>query len=183
MKNFKILAILGFFALTAAFTLAGINLRADKSKSYVAYNAVHPLHSWRGENKNVDCIIVFDDKANTISKVAVSANVSDFDSGNSNRDSHGLEVLNALTYPKVTFISTSITANGNNLKIDGNLTFHGVTKSISFNATREDSDKEIKVKGEFPVSMAAHNIESPSFMMMSTEDNLKMEVYMVFKKS
>ncbi|HTP12644.1 MAG TPA: YceI family protein, partial [Bacteroidota bacterium] len=40
--------------------------------------------------------------------MTVRVDVTTFDSGNSNRDSHAMEVVDALTYPDVQFTSTSV---------------------------------------------------------------------------
>lgn len=126
--------------------------------------------------------MIYDDASNSIEKVAVSGKVADFDSDDSNRDSHGLEVMEGIQYPKVTFSSTSISANGNNLNVNGNLTFHGITKPISFDAVREDNDKQIAVKGGFSILLSDYKIERPSFMLMQMEDKTDIAFTMIFNK-
>ena len=44
----------------------------------------------------------------SISKIALAAQVIDFDSGNSGRDSHSLEVLEALKFPNIKFYSKAL---------------------------------------------------------------------------
>jgi polyisoprenoid-binding protein YceI len=157
------------------------NIKADKAKSDLTYKAVHQLHAWEGKNKNADCIIVYDDEKGTIEKVAVSAKVADFDSQNSSRDSHALEVLEALKYPKVTFVSTSISSAGKDkFTITGNLTFHGITKSISFEAKQTKTSSKIVAEGTFSVLMTDYKIERPSLMFIPTNDKMDIELYMVF---
>ena len=53
-----------------------------------------------------------------------------------------------IKFPKVTFASTGVAQTGNDLKIDGYLTFHGEKKWITFKGTREDKDKQIIIKGK-----------------------------------
>lgn len=157
------------------------NIRADKAQSYLTYKAVHQFHAWEGKNTNADCIIVYDSEKETVDKVAVSAKVADFDSKNSSRDSHALEVLEAIKYPKVTFVSTSISDLGNNkFKIKGDLTFHGVTKSISFEATQTKTKSKIIAEGSFSVLMTDYKIERPTLMFIPTNDSMDIKLYMVF---
>ncbi len=85
-----------FLVLALLFPTEKRNIRADKAKSYLSYKAVHKLHAWEGKNKSADCLIVYDDEKGTAEKVVVSAKVADFDSQNSSRDSHALEVLEAI---------------------------------------------------------------------------------------
>jgi len=157
------------------------NIRADKAKSYLNYKAVHTLHAWEGKNKSVDCMIIYDDTKSAIEKVAVSAKVADFDSGNSSRDSHALEVLEVLKYPKVTFVSTSIVALGKDkFTVYGDLTFHGITKSTSMEVKQTKTSSKITVEGKFSVLMTDHKVERPTFMFIATDDKMDLDLYMVF---
>jgi polyisoprenoid-binding protein YceI len=175
-----IMSLVALFLGTVAFTFAVVNLRADKGSSYLAYTCVHKLHTWTGTNKKVDCIVSYDETSNTIQKVVVAAQVADFDSGNASRDSHGLEVLEGLKFPKVTFSSTGIAQTGNDLKIDGYLTFHGEKKWVTFKGTRENKDKQIIIKGKFNINMTDFKVERPSFMMVLTDDKMDIEFSTVF---
>ena len=69
----------------------------DKEKSNIKYSAKHVLHAWEGINNDVSGVAVYNE---SISKIALAAQVIDFDSGNSGRDSHSLEVLEALKAKK-----------------------------------------------------------------------------------
>jgi polyisoprenoid-binding protein YceI len=175
--------LLGYM-MSTSFTLVDQTLRADKSKSFLSYDANHSLHAWSGVSKKVDCLLIYDGETKTFKKVAVSSSVADFDSGNSNRDSHALEVLDALKFPKVTFSSTQIEEpEEGKLKISGKLNFHGKSKDITFDATHKVSEKEITVNGGFPVSMTEFEVERPSFMLIKTDDILEIKFRMVFPKS
>jgi polyisoprenoid-binding protein YceI len=172
------------FIISSSFTWADQTLRADKSKSSLSYSANHSLHAWTGISKKVDCLLIFDSETKTFRKVAVSVNVSDFDSDNSSRDSHALEVLDAIKYPKVTFGSTSIEQEKEGkLKISGKLNFHGKAKDITFEADYKLTEKEIIVSGGFPVSMTEFDVERPSFMLIKTDDILEIKFNIVFLKN
>jgi polyisoprenoid-binding protein YceI len=63
----------------------------------------------------------------------VELKVAKLDTGNSKRDSDlkGPDWFNARQFPTITFKSTSVKkGDGNNLEVTGDLTLHGVTKSI-----------------------------------------------------
>ena len=87
MKVLQILLvfILSVFSLTAQETLM---LKADQS--YIKYDAKHVLHAWEGINENIKGVIVKDQE---IEKIAIAAQVVDFDSGNAGRDAHSLDCL------------------------------------------------------------------------------------------
>lgn len=184
MKISSLLILSLGFIISSSFTMVDQTLRADKSKSFLSYSANHALHAWTGISKKVDCLLIFDDDTKTFRKVAVSTGVSDFDSDNSSRDSHALEVLDAIKYPKVTFGSTSIEQDKDGkLKISGKLNFHGKVKDITFEADFKLTDKEITVSGGFPVSMTAFDVERPSFMLVKTDDILEIKFNVVFLKN
>ena len=179
-----IIVAIGFMIISSFTTVADQTLRADKSKSFLSYSANHTLHAWTGTSKKVDCLLIYDDETKTFKKVAVSANVADFDSKNSSRDGHALEVLDAIKYPKVTFGSTAIEpVKDGKLKITGKLNFHGKSKDITFEAVYTLKDKEINVTGGFPVSMTEFDVERPSFMLVKTDDILEIKFNVVFLKN
>ncbi|MDB5239551.1 MAG: hypothetical protein JWP57_176 [Spirosoma sp.] len=156
-------------------------LLADKAISTVSYSAKHPLHEWGGVSHAVNAAATYNEDTKQVESVAVSIKVSSFDSGNSNRDSHAMEVLDGLKYPNVTFVSSDIKpAPDGTLTATGNLTFHGVTKPVTLQATRKDTGGKMTLTGEFPVSMTTYNIERPSFLGMKTEDMMTLKFIAVF---
>jgi polyisoprenoid-binding protein YceI len=167
-----------FFSHTPSTTTFK-NIRAEKT-STLTYHMVHPLHSWTGTSNDVQGVLQYDDAAKKVSKVAILAKVSSFDSKNSNRDSHMLEVTEALKYPNVSFSSTSVSENGNHLVVKGLLTFHGVAKEISFNADQQQVKGQKVVDGSFTVQLDQFKIERPSLMMMPVENDMKIDFHMVF---
>src|SRR5436190_2287115 len=120
-----------------AFTLTGKIISADKSNSWIQYTVNHTLHSATAITHSFICNIDFNTETKQINKVAVAAGVGTFDSKNSNRDSNAMDAVEALKFPSVKFISTSIAFTENKLTVKGNLTFHGITKEISFNAEQK----------------------------------------------
>lgn len=169
--------------LLCAFTnpLAKRKLVADKSLSTVTYSAKHPLHKWDGVSHDVNCALIYNDETKQAETVAVSLKVSSFNSDNNNRDSHAIEVLDGLKYPNVTFVSSDVKSGENGtLVAKGNLTFHGVTKPVTLQATRKEAGGKITLTGEFPVLLSAYNIERPSLMGLKVEDDMVLRFNAVF---
>ena len=115
--NISFILVLSILNLTAQET---IMLKTEQS--YIKYDAKHVLHAWEGVNKNIKGVIV---KNEEIEKIAIAAQVVDFDSGNAGRDAHSLEVLEALKYPSIRFYSEKIKTQGDVLIFDGEVEFHG----------------------------------------------------------
>lgn len=154
---------------------------ADKSVSTITYEMKHPMHDWEAVCKDVNALIVYNKATKGIEQVAVSLKVQAFDSGNPNRDSHALEVLEALKYPKVTFASTKIKAAVDILTVEGNLTFHGITRPITIIATREDFVNKLVFEGKFDVSLTDYKVERPSLFGMKTDDILHFKFKFIYK--
>ncbi|CAI9404089.1 YceI family protein [Aestuariimicrobium sp. T2.26MG-19.2B] len=65
--------------------------------------------------------------------VNVTINAASFDSRNEQRDGHvkSADFLDVEKYPTITFASTNVAINGNDLVVTGDLTVKDVTRSIS----------------------------------------------------
>jgi polyisoprenoid-binding protein YceI len=163
-----------------AFSAQPAKITALGSESYLKYLLIHPLHHVEAISKEIQCTIDYDDATHTVLQTSFSADVSSFDSGNSNRDSHAMEVLDALTYPTVSFESTKIEPSGIALNVQGNLTFHGRTRPISFVASSNIDGNKLTVIGQTAVSLTAFDIERPSLLLMPVEDSLKISFDVVF---
>lgn len=176
MKYFFLLALLSFAEPTATRKLV-----ADKKLSTVTYAAKHPLHKWEGVSRDVSAAMLYNDDTKQPESVAVSIKVNSFDSRNSNRDSHAMEVLDGLKYPNVTFVSSSVKANSDGtLDAVGNLTFHGITKPTTLHATRTEAGGKLTLVGEFPVSLTGFNVERPSLLGLKTDDEMMLHFNVVF---
>lgn len=149
-------------------------LVVDTKKSEIKYAMSHPMHSWEATSKDFKCALVYDTDTQVIEGVAVVAAVRSFDSKNASRDSHALEVLDALKYPNITFSSTQITQQGDQLQVAGNLTFHGITKPIQFTAKQQKAGSLLTVTGGFTVQMKDFAIESPTLLGIKTKEDIKL---------
>ncbi len=152
-----------------------------KDESKLTYNLSHPLHEVESTSKEVAYKVEVDPANRVIKSVSASVDVTTFDSGNSNRDSHAMEVIDALTYPEVTFASTSITQNGDSAKVTGKLTFHGVTKEILIPAVLKWSPNRLDVHGDFSISLTAFRVERPSLLMIPVSDELRFTVVAAYR--
>lgn len=182
MKKLITLVAFAFLlnTLANAQSTAQVKLFCDKTQSTISYSMHHPLHSWTGENKDVTSIILTDENRNFISQVAVSVKISSFDSKNANRDSHVMEVSEALTFPVVTFTSASIKQENNKLMVTGTLKFHGVNQPISFEAEKNMVNGKAEISGNFIVKMTQFQIKPPTLMGIATDDDIKMAFKVVY---
>jgi polyisoprenoid-binding protein YceI len=163
------------FPLAAVLVLAPA-LRAKTydaipGESTLGYRLVHPMHKVHGVSKDFKCTV--DLTADTVtSKIHVVADVKTFDSGNSNRDSHAMEVIQARKYPRVEFASDSVRKEGDKYRVAGNLTFHGVTRPVDFLVTPVITPGKVEITGGFSVKLTDFKVDRPSLMFVPVEDNL-----------
>jgi polyisoprenoid-binding protein YceI len=154
----------------------------DKTKSSITYYMNHVLHAWDGTSKDLNGVVLIG-AANNIEKVAIATKVSAFDSENSNRDAHLLEVVEALKYPTISFYSTSITAEKNGeLDVKGVLQFHGVSKEIGFKANTTVINNDIRVNGNFIFLLEDFKIERPTFMLKAVDNEVKVKFEVSYQK-
>ena len=66
------------------------------------------------------------------SSAEVTIQVAGIDTKTADRDAHlkSPDFLDAETFPTITFVSTAVAAKGDDVVITGDLTIHGVTKSV-----------------------------------------------------
>jgi polyisoprenoid-binding protein YceI len=76
--------------------------------------------------------VVIDDENPAKSSVEATLPLSTIDTGNEKRDEHlkGADFFDATKNPSITFKSTAVEKSKDGYKVTGNLTMHGVTKSV-----------------------------------------------------
>ena len=156
------------------------SLELIKDESSVTYHLVHPLHKIEATSKEVQYTLDADVATKEIKRVSAQVDVTTFDSGNSNRDSHAMEVIDAITYPEVDFASTSVVQTGDSVHVMGKLTFHGVTKEVVIAGTSTWSDNKLLLRGGLNVSLTAFDIERPSLLLIPVEDALSFDITATF---
>lgn len=152
-----------------------------RDESSVTYRISHPLHIVEATSKDVTYQVVLDPSTKQIRSVTAQVDVTTFDSGNSNRDSHAMEVLDAITYPDVNFASTSVTPAGDSIRVAGKLTFHGVTRDIVAMLAQVWTSDQVTVKGTFDVSLTDFKVDRPSLLMIPVDDTLRFIVNAAFR--
>lgn len=173
----KLLNILLIFFLSVFNLNSQQTTMLNKGESYIKYDAKHVLHSWEGINQNIKGVIVKDTK---IEKIAIAAQVVDFDSGNAGRDAHSLEVLEALKFPSIKFYSEKIKTQGDIMIFDGEVEFHGQKKPILVYSTVNEQEDSIVINGKFTLIPSEFLIELPSFMLVKMEDFLNIQFELKF---
>jgi polyisoprenoid-binding protein YceI len=123
-------ALLGF---SAAAQAAPSTWTIDPGHSNVSFSIRHFFTKVSGNFTKFSGAIVYDpaNAANSSAKAEIDA--SSINTANERRDGHlkGADFFDVEKFPTLTFESTKVTPVGDKLKIEGNLTMHGVTKPVT----------------------------------------------------
>jgi len=86
----------------------------------------------RGGFSGVQGTVVYDPEKPTASSVEVVIDASTINTLEAARDTHlkSADFLDVEKYPTINFKSSEITLHGDELRLEGNLTIHGVTKEV-----------------------------------------------------
>lgn len=127
------------FALLSSLSLAGA-ARADAWEIDSAHSGAHfsvrhmMISNVRGDLGKVTGTVSIDDKDITKSTVDATVDVNGIDTREPKRDGHlkSPDFFDVAKFPNITFKSKSIAmASPGHLKVTGDLTMHGVTKSVT----------------------------------------------------
>jgi polyisoprenoid-binding protein YceI len=99
-------------------------------------------------------------------------------------------VLHPDQYPDITFQSTNVTAKMSaagryDVKIDGNLTLHGVTKRVTIPAVVTVTGNNLRAVGEFSIERDDYNVRATSAFhgLVRVKNDIKFEFDIVGKRS
>ena len=87
---------------------------------------------------------------------------------------------NAIDHPEVVFESTNFEFAKDSVRIYGDLSFNGITKSMKSSALFMQGDN-IYISGSFFIRLSDYEIIRPSFMFMKIDDSVKIEYYFNLK--
>ena len=140
MKKQLLLVQLSLMALLfSSGIVAQTKWTVDKAHSHVKFSVSHMVVSEvEGSFKGFDGTIVASKENLSDAVVNFTVDVASVSTDNVNRDNHlkSDDFFNAEKFPKMTFVSKSMTlVGGNKYKLVGDLTMRDVTKTVEFDVT------------------------------------------------
>ncbi|NIJ03989.1 YceI family protein [Frigoribacterium faeni] len=114
-----------------------------------------------------------------VTAATVEVDVASIATDSANRDGYFRDdAMEASTYPTATFvlsepIDAGVPADGEveTVEATGDLTMHGVTKSVTVSLQAALSGDGVQVSGSVPVTFSDFGVEAPSFGFVQVEDS------------
>lgn len=168
-----------FFAL---ITFAMADTQWVLTQSTLTYHVSHPLHQSEGVSHAARGKgICHAGECNFLIAVAVKS----FDSGDSNRDLHMLQVTRGAEYPIVT-VRTRLPESDENsttISVDLEIQFAGQTaefKHLPFKLDRQGNG--IHLTGTIPATLSDFKIDAPTLLTMPVKNEIPIRVDMTWQK-
>jgi hypothetical protein len=170
------------FAFLVAAAAFGADTQWTLEKSTLTYHVSHPLHQSEGvshaaKGKAVchagDC------------ELLIAVPVKSFDSGDSNRDVHMLQVVRGAQFPIATvrFQVPESAASSPSVHADLHIEFAGQTveyKQVPFQVNVHGNEAE--VTGTIPAKMSDFKIQPPSLLSIATKDEMPVRVNLTWRR-
>lgn len=132
-------ALATLLSTTGSAVAADYKIDKEGQHAFINFRIQHLGYSWLyGTFRDFDGTFTYDEKDSAKDKVNVTINTTSIDTNHADRDKHlrSKDFLNSAKFPEATYVSTGITKEADDLKIEGNLTLNGVTKPVTLTAKR-----------------------------------------------
>jgi len=173
--------------LTVLLLAPAASLRADGQwvleQSTLTYHVSHPLHQVDGVSRAA--------RGKGVCRAGqcdflVAAPVKSFDSGDSNRDLHMLQVTRGAEFPLVSVrfqLPESAAATSATMHADLEIQFAGQTvryKQVPFQLTMQG--KQAKITGTIPATLSDFKIDPPSLLTFPVKNEIPVKVEMTWRE-
>jgi polyisoprenoid-binding protein YceI len=150
-------------ALTSVAASAQISKwQIDPAHSEADFTVKHMgISNVHGRFGNVNGSLTLDDNGITKSNVNATVDVTTVDTGVAQRDTHlkSPDFFDSAKYPEMTFVSKNLSSVDGQLQLTGDLTLHGVTKSVTLaveGPSKEQLDPYGKTRRAFSATTTIH---------------------------
>ena len=150
------------------------------AESTLTYHVSHPLHQTDGVSHAARGKGVCHEGQ---CDFLIAVPVKSFDSGDSNRDLHMIQVTRGAEFPIVT-VRTRLpesAANSTNLNADLEIQFAGQTahyKQVTFQLTKQGT--ETKLSGTIPATLSDFKIDPPTLLTLPVKNEMPVRVEMTW---
>lgn len=156
-----------------------------KAKNRVEFHSKATLESFSGKAKGINAEFDVDPAKLISAKGKVTIDLRTLDTGIDLRNKHMRENhLHTDSFPNAVFSLDSISGDGTlsaeapmSLAIHGQMTIHGVTKSITTPATLSAVGAHgMRIQAEFPLKITEYGIPRPEFLFLKLAEEVRIVV-------
>jgi polyisoprenoid-binding protein YceI len=142
-------------AQTSTWKIDAAHSEADFTVKHMGISNVH------GRFGGVNGTLTLDEKDLSKSSVNATIDTTTVDTGTPQRDTHlkSADFFDVTKYPTMTFVSKKLTEEGGQKKLTGDLTLHGVTKSVTLDLegpSKEQAGMRGEVRRAFSATTTIH---------------------------
>jgi polyisoprenoid-binding protein YceI len=142
-------------AQTTTWKIDPAHSGADFTVKHLGISNVH------GHFGGVTGVVTLDEKNLSKSSVTATIDTTTVDTGVAQRNNHlkSPDFFDVAKYPTMTFVSKSLTEQGGTKKLTGDLTLHGVTKSVTLDLegpSKEQAGMQGEIRRAFSATTSIH---------------------------
>lgn len=175
------------FAASTTFKIVGDKL---EYRNLATVESQSDFETFTGKTTKVSGTINYD-PATKKGSGTVIIDVKSIETGIPTRDEHMRSAgwLDAEKFPTITFVTTKVTpTKGGKFKVVGNLTLHGITKSVTAEAKlnyKEEGEATkkagftgsvVQLSASFPITLSDFGVKIPSMAAGKVSNDLKLSV-------
>ena len=179
-----------FLALWVGSPGAAQAVDVAASTAEVTFEISHPAKQYEGQllDGGADVTAHFDPTDISKTGVDVAIRVAKFNSDNTRRDSHMMEVLEGLIFPTITWktetlkgVSGPLKAGTYEARASGPLELHGKKLDLSIPIVMKvTEDGTVEVTSEFSIQLVEYDIERPTLVFVPIANDVPIKVRMTF---
>ena len=121
-----------------------------------------------------------DIESGTLESAEITVDMASVETDSSNRDGYFRDTaLETDTYPTATFVLTTpveLEAGMTTATLSGDITVHGVTQAVTFDAQVAMDDDQVEIVGSIPITFEDFGVTAPDLGFVSVEDTGSIEV-------
>lgn len=161
----------------------------DRSQVWIeARSSLHPVHGdAEGLEGEIDVAAADADGGSAgLSGGRVELDVGRLRSGNPAYDAQMARVIEARKYPKITGVALEVRPAGqaDRFQIRGDLTFHGVTRTVNGEVTVQSADDQsVVVEGEQVFDIRDFNVQPPKILMLRVHPDVRVRIRVEARRS
>lgn len=171
--------------LLMSFTLSAQEYSVNNNLSNVYIDGTSSLHDWTETVEAIRGTLKADVTGNKLEKLRVlqlTIPVKSIKSGKSGMDKNTYVALKEDKFPEIKYVLKTFKIDGESVRLTGDMTVAGVTKSITTVAQSKVQDGKIELTGEFPIKMTTFGVDPPTAVMgtIKTGDDLIIKYHLYF---